>query len=761
MTEPDPELIQLFTDESNSRLDEMDTALLAVEAGNADPDALGELFRNAHTIKGAAGLLGYDDIRTLAHVMEDVLAVIRERGEFPPDLVPPLLRGTAALRSQVAGSGADDEGLAEELAACREALLAGNGAAASQPALSGEPSPAAGSALPADGAPPAPAGPPGIPAAPPAPAPSRPAVPASPAAGQPSYTQPAPPAPAAPIPTAKGPGPAATRPATTGPANPGPATTGPATVGPATVGPAATERRPAAKPAAAGGGQGRTLRVPADKIDNLLDLVGEVMQNRRRMSHALEAEADASPELADMLDAGERMLAELTDSAVGMRLLPVSAITGPLPRAVRDVARGEGKEVEFVVTGADTELDRVILEALSEPLTHLLRNSVIHGIESPDERRAAGKPTSGVIELRAVPRGGLVEIVVSDDGRGVSQELMEQARGEGSLADLLARPGFSTASQVTDLAGRGVGMDAVKSQVQALGGSFGVRSEPGQGMSVILLLPLALALLNVLLFERGGAVFGVPLAAVEEVVSVTPVLTLEGRPTLDVRGRPLPVSDVAVLIGAKAPPQPVPPPGLIVSASGHRVVVSCDELRGEEEVVVKPLGPLLDKLEGYLGAAILGDGRIALLLEPSTLIRGRDHTTAAARAVRPQAGPPKILVAEDSFTVRELQRSILEAAGYQVTTARDGAEALETVGRDPEIALVLSDLEMPQLDGLGLTRAIRADPARSSLPVVIITSRGSDEDRRRGIEAGADAYMSKQGFDQQALLATVERLVGR
>jgi len=185
-------------------------------------------------------------------------------------------------------------------------------------------------------------------------------------------------------------------------------------------------------------------------------------------------------------------------------------------------------------------------------------------------------------------------------------------------------------------------------------------------------------------------------------------------------------------------------------------------LLGEAEVVVKPLGPLLADLEGYLGAAILGDGRLALLLEPSALIQGRWRIPAAVAA--PAASPPaaaKVLVVEDSFTVRELQRSILEAAGYTVATARDGRDALVTLDRDPEIALVVSDLEMPVLDGLGLTRAIRDDPARSSLPVVIVTSRGTDDDRRRGIEAGADAYMVKRSFDQQVLLDTVQRLIGR
>jgi two-component system chemotaxis sensor kinase CheA len=280
-------------------------------------------------------------------------------------------------------------------------------------------------------------------------------------------------------------------------------------------------------------------------------------------------------------------------------------------------------------------------------------------------------------------------------------------------------------------------------------------------MEVVLLLPLALALLEVLLFERGGAIYGVPLVAVEEIVVVAETLMLEGQPALEVRGRPLPVIDVAVLVGAAAAPLGDKVPALLISAAGRRAIATCDAVFGQQEVVVKPLGPLFGGVEGYLGAAILGDGRIALLIEPAMLIRVSRRTPGPAVPAEPRrAAAPRVLVVEDSFTVRELQRSILEAAGYPVVTARDGRDALAVLGRDAEIALVVTDLEMPELDGLELTRAIRADRVRSALPVIIVTSHGSEDDRRKGVAAGADAYMAKQSFDQQALLAIVERLVG-
>ena len=448
MSDPDADLAELFRDESAQRLDQMDTALLAVESGAAGAETIDSLFRNAHTIKGAAGMLGFDDVRLLAHAAEDVLASVRAAGVFPPEFAAPLLRVTAALRTQINSGGTTEPvaGLLNDLAACR--------AAQTHEEVSGS-------------------------------------APGAAAAAAPNPASPAPPNPASPAPA------------------------------------------PAPAPVSAGTGtgaaDGRTLRVPAGKIDHLLDVAGEIMQYRTRLAHSLGGQAGQPEDVAEAFGAGERMLDDLKDTAVGMRTLPLAVIAGPLPRMVRDFARAAGKEVEFAVTGADTELDRVILESLSEPLGHLLRNAVVHGVESPAERERAGKPVRGRVELRAASRGSFVEIVVADDGRGASPEVIGEARREGSLADVLAKPGYSTAEEVTSLAGRGVGLDAVRSYVHSLGGSLAVRSEPGQGMEVVQLLPVALALMEVLLFERASAVYGVPLAVVEQVVMVTETLRLEGR----------------------------------------------------------------------------------------------------------------------------------------------------------------------------------------------------------------------------------------
>jgi two-component system chemotaxis sensor kinase CheA len=356
----------------------------------------------------------------------------------------------------------------------------------------------------------------------------------------------------------------------------------------------------------------------------------------------------------------------------------------------------------------------------------------------------------------------MVAIEVADDGRGVSPELLARAEREGSLTDVLAAPGFSTAEQVGELAGRGVGLDSVRDHVEKLGGSLEVRSEPSRGSQAILLLPLTLALLEVLLCERGGQPFGLPVAAVKEVVAVTETTSLGGRPSVELRGEAVPLGDLAEMIGASAPELPDSPPAMILEAAARSVAVACDRVLGDQEVVVKGLGPVLAPIPGYLGAAILGDGRVALILDPSYLLKLPSRTgRAVARPTEaPEEAAPLVLVVDDQFTVRELQRSILETAGYRVDTARDGAEALERLSGNATVDMVLTDIQMPQMDGFELLKAIRQSPDRSSLPVVIVTSQGGDDDRRRGIEEGADAYIVKEEFDQQALLETIGRLVG-
>jgi two-component system chemotaxis sensor kinase CheA len=663
VTDPDAEFLEIFRDEARERLDRMVNTLLALEGGRADADAVDSLFRDTHTIKGAAGMVGLDNLCALAHAMEDVLSGARDGHAVAEEVIAPLLSAADGLRRHIDGDGEPVTDLIAVLTAHATGVAATI-----------------------------------------APGP----VPAMPVARDP---------------------------------------------GDPVTGPRETEHR--------------SIRVPAEKIDTLLDLVGETVLHRRRLEHALGGEraVRARRPVSDELDLGERLLDGLKNAAIGLRTLPLSSIMAPLPRAVRDLAAATGREVELVVEGVETELDRVILEGLPELLVHLLRNAIGHGIEAPEERVRLGKPRSGRLELRAEQRGALVEITVADDGRGVSEETLAEGRRTGSLADVLALAGFSTASEISDISGRGVGLDAVKTTVASYGGEVEARSTPGRGTQIILRLPLALALMDVMLVERAGNIYALPLGSVEEVVSLGATHSLGGRHTIELRGRSIALADMADLMGGFAGPPANRAPVVVLMAKGQRIAVICDHLLGNEEVVVKPLGPWLSPSLGYLGAGILGSGKIALLADPAVLVTGGSRRRASVPTRTPdvpaaESTGPTVLVVEDSLTIRELQRGILEAAGYRVQTAGDGRDALQHLDRDGEIGLVLTDVEMPEMDGIELTHAIRAHPTSSALPVVILTSLG-EEDRNRAIDAGADAYIVKRSFDQHHLLETVERLVGR
>ena len=437
-------------------------------------------------------------------------------------------------------------------------------------------------------------------------------------------------------------------------------------------------------------------------------------------------------------------------------------MVGGLGRAVRDAAAEVGREARLELTGTETPLDRSILDGIGDALVHLVRNAVSHGIEPPDEREALGKPRVGTIRIDAEQRGGLVALTCADDGRGVSEALLKRVPPGGSLADLLAEAGFSTADGVSDLAGRGVGLDAVKHHVEGLGGVLEVSSEPGAGTAVTLLVPLTLAVVTVLLFERGRQVFGVPLSGVERAVRGASTHQLHGRRALELDGVTVALGDLADSLGMDAPALRSGSPVVVVVSGTRRAAVECDRLLGDREVVVKSLGPLLASAAGYLGAAILDDGAIALLLDPAHLVRTAARAPQARRpADRSAPRPaPKILVVDDQFTVRELERTILEAAGYRVRTAEDGRAALAVLDEEPDIECVVSDVEMPRMDGLDLLEAIRARPGHSALPVIIVSASDDDQALERGADAGADAWVVKSEFEQEALLETVGRLIG-
>lgn len=661
MSASDEEIHELVRQEAGDCLQRMESNLLALESREGGSDQVDAILRDAHSIKGSAAMIGWQESATLANAIEDRMERARETGLVPPEVIDPLLRAVDALRRAVNGEKGVAAPLVEELAG----LGAGGDAEEADTSWGG---------------------------------------------------------------TSQAQGEQAT----------------------ATAAGATVERVP-------------TIRIDAAKVDRMLDAVGETVLYHRRLEHALEGTVHEGRQVSDELDMGERLLGDLQDSVVQMRTLPLSMITSPFPRAIRDLASGEGKEAELAISGADTQLDRTILEGISETIVHLLRNAVAHGIEPPEERESAGKPRAGRIDLRAQQRGGMVAIEVADDGRGVSVEVLARAEEAGSLAALLSETGFSTAEEVTEVAGRGVGLDAVKRSVEGLGGGLEVQSEPGKGTEVTLLLPLTLALMRVLLFERGDQPFALPMTSVGRVVAVTDTTSLGNRPSIEIDGQVVRLSQLGELAGAGGK-LPERSPAIVVESLGRRLAVVCNELIGEEEVVIKSLGEVLAGVPGYLGAAILGDGRIALVLDPNHLLTAPTEAMAMDQSDETAERPPgqgQVLVVDDQFSARELQRSILEVAGYRVEVARDGREALRRIGENPDLDLVLTDVQMPEMDGFELLEAIRADEEHASLPVVMVTTLSDESSRRRGAEAGADAYIIKNEFDQEALLETIERLAGR
>jgi two-component system chemotaxis sensor kinase CheA len=493
----------------------------------------------------------------------------------------------------------------------------------------------------------------------------------------------------------------------------------------------------------------------------------------------------------------ERAAVQLDDEVRRVRMLPFAEACQGLERTARDVAQAEQKRVELVVVGGDVELDRSVLEGLRDPLSHLVRNAVDHGIETPEQRRAAGKPALGRVTVAAALRGTQVEVSVSDDGSGLDLDAVRaEAKRRGmsewsdphDLVDLIFMPGFSTTRIVTNVSGRGLGLDVVKSRVETLHGSVELTVDPGRGTRFTLSVPLTLTTLRALLVEAGGQTFALASASVPKLVRIDPreVRTLEGRAVLLRDGAALPVVELAGVLGL-APCEPTAAsvsasasalapgkrPGLIVASGDRSVAFLVDELVAEHEIMVKSLGDRIRRLRHVLGATILPNGRIAPVLNPANLVRTAlarlpaaiptaATTTAAARALSNNSSPApvrkRLLVVDDSVTTRTLEKSILEAAGYEVLTAVDGADGWRLI-QEQGADLVVSDIEMPHMDGFALTETIRRSTRFAELPVVLLTARSSERDRSRGAEVGADAYIVKSGFDQNDLIKTINQLL--
>jgi two-component system chemotaxis sensor kinase CheA len=473
-------------------------------------------------------------------------------------------------------------------------------------------------------------------------------------------------------------------------------------------------------------------------------------------------------------------LDELQDRTLHVRMLPISTIFGLYPRVVRDASGSCGKKVKLVIEGEKTELDKRILEQVSDPLVHIIRNSVDHGIEIPSDRVAADKPDEGVVKISAVQRGDKVEIAVEDDGAGIDPAILKRKAVEKGLIadaeemsdeealDLIFKSGFSTAGTVTSISGRGVGLDVVKNNIEKLEGHVELESVPGQGTRFIVSLPVSLAIFAGLLVVSNDSKFVIPLASVQEMVAIdkNEIQTLGNHRGFISRGCATPLVDLLQFLGNEETEcEGEKIQAVIVGSGKSKMALQVGSFLGEQEVVIKSLGTFLPRLPNVGGITVLASGEAVIVLNVNELISNVrsgtiNGTRAAAPISREEVRERKIsvLVVEDSLVVRELQRNILESAGYKVDTAVDGEDALTHLAKERPDCIV-TDIEMPRMNGFELTSAVRSSEKTKETPVIMCTSLSNEDDKQRGIEVGANAYVVKGTFDQHNLLSTIERLV--
>jgi two-component system sensor histidine kinase and response regulator WspE len=518
-------------------------------------------------------------------------------------------------------------------------------------------------------------------------------------------------------------------------------------------------------------------RALAAALAPLGERVEEARASLARATDAVERHAQRNEEVA----------ARLYGEVVAARMRPFSDGTKGFPRLVRDLARELGKKITLDLEGEATRVDRDVLARLEAPLGHLLRNACDHGVEGPDARRALGKDPTGRVRLRAEHRAGMLAVTVADDGRGIDPEQlrlriverglstaeMASRMTSAELGEFLFLPGFSTAVALSRVSGRGVGLDVVRSMAQEIGGSVRVSSRPGEGTTFEMSLPLTLSVVRALVVRVAGEPWALPLSRVDRVLRVdeTSLRTVEGRLYAEVDGEAIGLVPAHQPLGFS--PAPAPQGTLsvvVVSDRMNRFGLVVEALLGERELVLRPLDPRLGEVPDVGSASILEDGAPVLVLDVDDLVRSIDHLLAGeglATVRRPKGpggepqarGARRILVVDDSITVREVERRLLENRGYEVDVAVDGMDGFNRV-RSGRYDLVVSDVDMPRMSGIEMVAKLRREPALARLPVIIVSYKDREEDRLRGLEAGASFYLTKGSFHDQQLVDAVIDLIG-
>lgn len=502
------------------------------------------------------------------------------------------------------------------------------------------------------------------------------------------------------------------------------------------------------------------------KLDRMHDFLGNRIADFELFSRRLERLAD-----------------KLYEEVVAIRMRPFAdGVTG-FPRMVRDLARSMGKRVDFQILGESTRVDRDLLEKLEAPLVHLLRNAVDHGVGTPEARLAMGKPVEAKLTLEARHASGMLHVRLSDDGRGIDCEGLRRkvvekgyvtaemavSLTETELLDFIFLPGFSTAAKVTEVSGRGVGLDVVLSMVQEVGGAVRVETKMGVGTTFSLILPITLSVLRALLVAIGGQPYAIPMSRIDRVVECAPdrLRVLEGRQFYPYEGENVGIIDARQVLEL---PGSTDHDGdfciVIVSDRLNRYGLIVDRFLDRRELVLTPLDPRLGKIPDVSAGTILEDGTPSLVLDVDDMVRSMDNLLTQGRLAKVagrkecvQAACKRILVVDDSLTVREVERRLLENSGYEVTVAVDGVDGWNTL-QLRKFDLVISDIDMPRMNGIELIRKIKGDPEHRGLPVIIVSYKDREEDRLRGLEAGANYYLTKSSFHDEGLKIAVRDLIG-
>ncbi|MDO8208575.1 MAG: hybrid sensor histidine kinase/response regulator [Gallionella sp.] len=717
----DKELRGLFRIESAERLQRLDDGLLQLEKTPADQSLLEDLFREAHSLKGASRMLGLAEIQTLAHQLEDALGAAR-KGEavIRSDAVAEMYQTLETIRRLVKVA-VEEPSVADSVVWSAElntkSVQPSNTLQAENPIAKSE-------------------------------------------IRTPQLNAPQ-----------------------------------------SNIPPSSVFRI-------------ETIRVEPKKLDALLTQTGELTVTKIRIARRL-VEID---ELLDYCDEWERavhtgqanvieqglaslqgrlnhlrgdsyedstrlsFVAEQIESGVRtLRLLPMSTLFGLFPRMVHDLARDQHKEVELVIEGEDAVADKHVLEEMKDPLMHMLRNSIDHGIEAPEQREQAGKSRTGTVRIKASQNPASIIIEVSDDGRGLDlEEIKRTALKRGmhteqellgmsavQIQSLILLPGFSTSTLITDVSGRGVGLDVVRNNIEHLKGTLQIDTVPGCGLTLLAQLPISLATVRVLIVATSDCRYALPVEHVQfsRKVPLHEMYTMEGRLTVLIDGQAVYMGRLDALLGLEVFPRVRNSQAIvacvILRVGEERFGLIVDEVVDELEVVLKPQSKLLKRVRNVSGATILETGEVCMVLNPSDLLKTlRKEFVASAPVAATDSLPAKkvLLLAEDSITTRTQEKRILEGAGYEVVTAVDGVDAYNQLSTRSFDAVV-SDIMMPNMTGLGLTEKIRANKKYAELPIILVTSLASEEDQRRGLEAGANAYISKPSFDQQVLLDCLARLI--